>query len=274
MILAFDIGNSSVAAGVYGRGILLSHWKLRRPPSARGAWWKELAVLACVEAGTEPARLEGCVISSVVPAATRLLSAALRRLTREEPLIVNGTLPLGIRFAYDDPARLGPDRVCGMLAGSKKYGTPVIVVDCGTAITVDGVGRRNRHAGGMIAPGIGMSAAALGRLTAALPRVDWSVPSQPAGIDTVGGIRSGVWFGAVGGVRENVRQLKAVVGPGATVVGTGGDAPALMKAAKLFDVLDQTLVLDGAAAAWRAVAGNRRPGRPMSATSRRRGAKR
>lgn len=264
MILAFDIGNSSVAAGVYDRGILLSHWKLRRPPSAKGAWWKELAVLACVEAGTDPAKIEGCVICSVVPPATRLLSAALRRLTRGEPLIVNGRLPLGIRFAYDDPARLGPDRVCGMLAASKKYGTPVIVVDCGTAITVDGVAGRNRHVGGMIAPGIGMSAAALGRSTAALPRVEWAVPAEPAGTDTGGCIRSGVWFGAVGGVRENVRQLKALMGTAATVVGTGGDAPALMKAARLFDLLDPTLVLDGAAAAWRAA----------SPTSRRRAAKR
>ncbi len=267
MILAFDIGNSSVAAGVYDRATLLSHWKLRRPRAAKGAWWRELAVLACVEAGTDPGRLDGCVVSSVVPAATALLVPALRRLTGSDPLVVSGALPLGIRFAYDDPARLGADRVCAMLAAVKKYGTPVIVADCGTAITVDGVAARKRHVGGMILPGIGMSAAALRRSTAALPGVEWSVPPGPAGTDTAGGIRSGVWFGAVGGVRESVRQLKGIVGAGATVVGTGGDAPALVKAGQMFDLLDPTLVLDGAAAAWRAVAGT-------PATSPRRAAKR
>lgn len=270
MILSFDIGNSSVGAGVYRRGVLFSHWKLRRPPSADGSWWKELAVLACVEAGIDPKQLAGCVISSVVPAASRTLVPALRRLTGSSPLMVDGSLPLGLRFAYADPTRLGPDRVCAMLAAVKQYGTPVIVVDCGTAITVDAVARGKKHVGGMIAPGLAMSAGALGRSTAALPGVEWSVPLEPAGTDTVSGIRSGVWFGAVGGIRENVRQLKTLVGPTATVVGTGGDAPALKQAGKLFDLLNPTLVLDGAAAAWMIVRG----GGGVRATSRRRAAKR
>ena len=268
MILAFDIGNTNVAAGIYVRGQLVSHWKLRRLAAAGRSWWKELTVLACAEAGTAPADLTGCVVSSVVPAVSRLLPRLLGNLTGTTPLLVSGSLPLGVSFAYDDPDRLGPDRICAMLAAVKKYGTPVIVVDCGTAITFDGVSRRRKHIGGMIAPGIAMSAAALGRSTAALPSADWYVPLRPAGTDTLAGIRSGVWFGAVGGIRENVSQLKAIVGNSATVVGTGGDAPALMKSAALFDVLDPTLVLEGAVTAWRKVRGGKK-----SSTSRRRGAK-
>ena len=88
--------------------------------------------------------------------------------------------------------RLGPDRICAMIAAVKKYGTPVIVVDCGTAITFDAVARRRKHIGGMIAPGIAVAAAALGRATAALPATQWSAPLQPAGTDTIGGIRAGV----------------------------------------------------------------------------------
>ena len=269
MILAFDIGNTNVAAGIFVRGQLVSHRKMRRPPAAGRSWWKELTVQACAEAGTVPANLGGCVISSVVPPVSRLLPGVLRKLTGTDPLLVKGSLPLGMAFAYDDPARLGADRICAMLAAVKKYGPPVIVVDCGTAITFDGVSRRRKHVGGMIAPGMAMSAAALGRSTAALPAAEWSVPLRPAGTDTLSGIRSGVWFGAVGGIREIVSRLKTVAGKSATVVGTGGDAPALMKSAALFDVLDPTLVLEGAVTAWQTVRGGKK-----SPTSRRRGAKR
>ncbi len=281
MILAFDIGNTNVAAGVHpgksgrtsggARGGFVSHWTLRRPPRAGRTWWKELTVLVCAEAGIAPADVDGCVVSSVVPAVSALLPGVLRKLTGRTALVVSGALPLGITFAYDDPGRLGPDRVCAMLAAVKKFGAPVIVVDCGTAITFDAVSGRRKHVGGMIAPGMAMSASALGRSTAALPSIasEWSIPLRPAGRNTVEAIRSGVWFGAVGCVRENVDRLKAIVGRSATVVGTGGDAPALMKGAALFDVLDPTLVLEGAVAAWRE-AGRRK----TAATSRRREASR
>jgi type III pantothenate kinase len=267
MILAFDIGNTNVAAAVFaggrpGRaGELLSHWKTRRPPRAGARWWKELTVLVCAEAGTAPTALEGCAISSVVPGATRIIVPAVRRLTGLPPLVVRGSLPLGVAFAYRDPDSLGPDRVCAIVAAVAKYGRPVIVADCGTAITVDAVSRGGGHIGGMIAPGIAMAARALGTSTAALPTADWAVPTGPAGADTIEGIRAGTWIGAVGTVREGIARLRAPAGPRATVVGTGGDAPALMKEAGLFDTVDGALVLEGAAIAWKVIS-RRRGGKP------------
>jgi type III pantothenate kinase len=267
MILVFDIGNTNVSAAVYagGRagasGDLLSHWKLRRPAGAGARWWKELAVLVCAEAGTAPGALAGTAVSSVVPAVTRTLPAALKRLTGRAPLVVTGSLPLGVAFAYDDPGLLGPDRVCAMVGAVARYGTPVIVADCGTAITVDAVARGKRHLGGMIAPGIAMSARALGTSTAALPSAEWSVPDGPAGADTVSAIRAGTWYAAVGVLREGIGRLKELAGGRATVVGTGGDAAALMAETGLFDAIAPDLVLEGAAIAWKV-------------TSRRRGGKR
>jgi type III pantothenate kinase len=275
MILAFDIGNTNVAAGVFTPGrrpLLAAHWKLRRPPKARSGWWTELAALVCAEGGITPRELDGCAVCSVVPGATRVLAGALERLTGKAPLVVGGGLRFGVRPAYARPDLLGPDRLCAMAAAAAKFGAPLIVVDCGTAITVDGVARGRRHVGGMIAPGLAMSASALGRSTAALPAAGWEVPRRSAGADTVAGIRAGVWFAAVGGIRESVRNLKAIVGKDAVVVGTGGDAPVLMEEARLFDAVDTALVLEGAALAWRAARGPR--GRGRAATSRRRGAKR
>jgi type III pantothenate kinase len=263
MILVFDIGNTNVAAAVYGggragrAGELLSHWNVRRPAGAGPRWWKELAVLVCAEAGTEPSAIAGCAISSVVPAVTRALPRVLGSLTGRAPLVVKGSLPLGVAFAYDDPDLLGPDRVCAMVAAVAKYGAPVIVADCGTAITIDAVARGKRHIGGMIAPGIAMSARALGRETAALPSAEWSVPGGPAGTDTIAAIRAGTWYGAVGVVREGVKGLKRLTGGRATVVGTGGDAAALMRESGLFDVVDGALVLEGAAIAWKVISRRR-----------------
>jgi type III pantothenate kinase len=258
MILVFDIGNTNAAAAVFagGRGgrpgELLSHWKLRRPRGAGERWWRELAVLACAEAGAIPAGIRGCAISSVVPAATAALVPVLKRLTATAPLVVKGGLPLGIALAYRHPAALGPDRVCAMLAAVAKYGAPVIVADCGTAITVDAVARGRRHVGGMIAPGIAMSAQALARSTAALPSAEWSVPEGPAGRDTIEAIRAGTWYAAVGAVREGIAGLRKLAGRGATVIGTGGDAAVLQEETGMFDAVDAALVLEGAAIAWKA----------------------
>jgi len=267
MILVFDIGNTNVAAAVYaggrsGRpGELLSHWKVRRPDRPAAGWWKELTVLVCAEAGAGPRELSGCAISSVVPPVTAALPAILKRLTGRPALVVKGSLPLGIAFAYRNPATLGPDRVCAMVAAVARYGAPVIVADCGTAITIDAVVRGKRHLGGLIAPGIAMSAEALGRSTAALPSAAWSVPDGPAGRDTVAAIRAGTWYGAVGVVREGVAGLKKLAGRKATVVGTGGDAAALQKETGIFDAVDGALVLEGAAIAWK-LTSRRRGGKP------------
>jgi type III pantothenate kinase len=266
MILVFDIGNTNVAAAIYSGGAggrggrsgeQLSHWKLRRPRRAGARWWKELVVLICAEAGTVPSGVGGCAISSVVPGDTPVLAGVLKRLTGAAPLVVKGSLPLGIRFAYRDPAALGPDRVCGMLAAVAKYGAPVIVADCGTAITVDAVARGKRHTGGMIAPGIAMSALALSKSTAALPSAGWSVPDGPAGRDTLAAIRAGTWYSAVGGVREGIAGLKKLTGKGATVIGTGGDAAVMQKETGMFDAVDPALVLEGAAIAWRIISRRR-----------------
>lgn len=314
MILAVDIGNTNVSAGVYDGRVRVTRWKARRPRRADAAWWKEFAALACVGAGIAPEELEGAAISSVVPGAAGPASRALRRLTGRVPLVVDGGLPLGIAFAYGDPRRLGADRVCAIVAVAAKHPLPAIVVDCGTAITVDGIapaGRGKgaaRHVGGMILPGPAIATRALARSTAALPAVDRALPRSAAGRDTREGILAGAWFGTIGAVRECVGRLEEeLVAASATggraetggraargrsadrrsargrgraakpfVVGTGGDASALMAAGRLFDAIDPDLVLDGAALAWKIARRRKRPARRRKRTvsSKRRAAKR
>ncbi|HLB00811.1 MAG TPA: type III pantothenate kinase [Bacteroidota bacterium] len=250
MILVADIGNTNVSVGVW-RGGTLVQIKTRRPARADRAWWKKTVWRVCARSGIRPGDLSGSSVSSVVPSATRGLVPLLRGLTGRDPLLVRGGLPLGLGIRYPDPDLLGPDRVCAMLAAGGKYPLPVIVVDCGTAVTFDAVDRRGRHAGGMIAPGLAAAASSLARSTAALPRLRWKMPARPAGHSTRDAIRSGVYYAVVGAVRENVSQLKKVVGKKAVVVGTGGGAAALAAAGRLFDIIDPALVLEGAMRAFR-----------------------
>jgi type III pantothenate kinase len=271
MIIVFDIGNTNVCAAVFGGDALLAVVRKRRRGAPGRAWWREMIDRACADAGIGAAELAGAAVCSVVPAANRSLCSEIVRVIGRQPLVITGGLPLGLGISYADPDRLGPDRVCAMLAAKKNYGPPVIVVDCGTAVTFDGIDRRGRHAGGMIAPGLAASAASLAGSTALLPRVRRGVPARAAAHSTRDAIAAGTFYSVVGSVRENVRQLKKLVGGEPVVVGTGGDAPTVARAARLFDVIDPTLVLEGALLAYRKVSRRTRGGK---ATASRRGAKR
>ncbi len=276
MIVVMDIGNTNVSAAVYDRGDLLALVRAPRPARPTRAWWRQTLNILRAKAGIAPGEISGASICSVVAAATALPAGLLREMTGRRPLIVRGGLPLGLGISYADPDRLGPDRVCAMLAAKKKFGPPVIVVDCGTAVTFDAVNRRGRHAGGMIAPGLALSAASLAGGTAALPRVRPSVPKRPAGRSTREALTSGVYYSVAGSVRENVGRLKKLTGGKARVVGTGGDAGLLALAGGLFDLIEPALVLEGALLAHGIMArrASARGARAKRPTVSRRGAKR
>jgi len=272
MILVADIGNTNVSLGICRGEKLVAVVKGRRPAGTGLGEWRTALRVVCDGAGIEPGEIDGASVSSVVPAATRSFARLCREATGRAPLVVRGGLPLGVKIFYADPNRLGPDRLCGMLAARRRYGTPVIVVDCGTAVTFDGLGRGGKHAGGMIAPGLAVSALSLAGSTAALPRLRWNAPKSPAGHSTRDAIKAGVFHSVVGSVKENVRQLKKIVGGDPVVVGTGGDAETLSRAGRLFDAIHPDLVLEGALRAYRLS----RPGRSgrRAATVSRRGASR
>ncbi len=276
MIVVMDIGNTNVSTAVYDGENLLALIRAPRPARPNRMWWRQTLKKLCTKAGIAPGEISGASICSVVSSATALPAGLLREMTGRRPLIVRGGLPLGLGISYADPDRLGPDRVCAMLAAKKKFGPPVIVVDCGTAVTFDAVNRRGRHAGGMIAPGLALSAASLSGGTAALPRVRPSIPKRPAGHSTREALTAGVYHSVAGSVRENIGQLKKLTGGKPRVVGTGGDAGLIARAGDLFDLIEPALVLEGALIAHRIMGrrGSARRTRAKRPTVSRRGAKR
>jgi type III pantothenate kinase len=156
----------------------------------------------------------------------------------------------GLRMRYRTPETLGADRLCAATAAFARYGGPVIVVDMGTATTVDCVTRTGEYLGGAISPGIETSARALHARAAQLPMIDLVLPEQIVGRDTRSSLQTGVILGAIAAMEGLVEKFRHSAGRGATVVATGGFAPLVATQSRVLDIINPHLVLEGAALIW------------------------
>ena len=150
---------------------------------------------------------------------------------------------------YDNPAEVGADRIVNGVAAFEKYGGPCIIVDFGTATTFDAVSAKGEYLGGVICPGIGISAEALFMRTARLPRVDIRKTPRVIGTNTVASLQSGLYYGYIGLIDGVLERLFAELGK-ATVVATGGLAPLFGGGSKYISVVDDLLTLEGMRIIW------------------------
>ena len=173
----------------------------------------------------------------------------LRRLCRDwftiEPLIARSTLDWGFEIKVDNPDEVGADRLLNALAGHRRFGGPLIVVDFGTATTFDVVDHDGAYLGGVIAPGINLSIEALHHAAARLPRIGIGRPQAVIGRSTVPAMQSGVYWGYVGLIEGLVGRIKAEYGGPMKVIATGGLAPLFAEGTLLIEKIDPDLTLDG-----------------------------
>jgi type III pantothenate kinase len=245
MLLAVDIGNTHTVLGVFRAEQLIADWRMASSAhrTADESW---LTIKSfCNDAGIRPAEIDGVGISSVVPNVTDIFETLARKYLKVEPMIVSAGLDLGIKVLYKDPTTVGADRLCNAVAGFRKYGGPLIVIDFGTATTFDVVSKDGDYLGGVIALGLESSAAELHRRAAKLPKIELRFPEQVIGQDTVSSMQAGIMIGTVDAVEGIVRRIRSELGQSARVIATGGLASIMAKHTKIIEAVEPSLVLEG-----------------------------
>jgi len=244
VLLAIDMGNTNIAFGVFRHDALKGNWRLSTEGRKTADEYGALLLSLMGHSGITRHDLKGAIIASVVPQLTPVFKEALSRYFNIEALVVTNE-NCGIPVLTDNPAEVGADRLVNAVAAYSERKKSLIVVDFGTAVTFDYVSEAGEYAGGIIAPGIGISSEALFKKTAKLPRVEPSRPARLIGRNTVESISSGVFYGFISLVDGIIERMMAEAGTGPEVVATGGLAPIVIGESKYVTVADEFLTLKG-----------------------------
>lgn len=245
MLLAIDAGNTNITVGVFRDEDLIAEWRIVTDHAKHSdeyvADLQDLFQSECLHLN----KIDAVVIASVVPPLDQTLNLMSQRGFQLSPLFVNHTVDTGLKILYDAPADVGADRIVDAVAAVNKYGAPCIVVDFGTATTFNAVNAAREYLGGVIAPGIMISAEALFLRAAKLPRVEIKQPEKVIGSTTVGAMQSGIYHGYAGLVDGVLEKMMTEMNTKPSVIATGGLASLIAEASRFIDKVDRTLTLDG-----------------------------
>jgi type III pantothenate kinase len=254
MLLAIDIGNTNIVLGVFEGRVIARSWRLA---TMRERTADEMGLLVCSlleRAGLASAAVDGIVMASVVPPLTASVIDMCDRYLGMRPLNLEPGVNTGMPVLYDNPAEVGADRIVNSVAAYESYGrsrgVPLIVVDFGTATTFDAVSTAGEYLGGVICPGIQISADALFQRAARLPRIEVRKPAHVIGKTTVSSMQAGLFFGYVGMVEGLVARMRAELGAGAFCLATGGLADVIAPETDVVDAVDRDLTLTGLRLVW------------------------
>lgn len=274
MLLVLDVGNTNTVLGVFASSEkghsdhanhaaphyerMIAHWRVTTRQNSTvdeyGVLFRNLFSMASLEASG----IQGIVVSSVVPPLDPVLRHVCERYFNCRPLFIEPGVKTGMPVHYDNPAEVGADRIVNSVAAFDKHGGPCVIVDFGTATTFDCVSAKGEYLGGVICPGIGISADALFQRTARLTRVEIRKPSRVIGTTTVGSLQSGLYYGYLGLVDGILELLMEELGEKTLVMATGGLAPLMGKGSKYIKIVDDLLTLEGLRIIWeRNVTANR-----------------
>ncbi|MES1254446.1 MAG: type III pantothenate kinase [Acidobacteriota bacterium] len=274
MLLAIDLGNTNIVLGVFDGARLVDTWRLA---TMRERTADELALLVDLllarggsetsgtagvgtamggraKTGIAKGAIDAIVLASVVPPLTASIEEMARRSFGLTALTVEPGVNAGMPILCEHPREVGADRVVNAVAAYEQWGRqagrPIIIVDLGTATTLDAVSVAGAYLGGAICPGVQMSADALFQRAARLPRVAVRKPARVIGRTTVDAMESGLFFGYVGMVESLIRRMRDELGGDALCVATGGLAGAIAGETRLIDRVEPDLTLQGLRMVW------------------------
>ena len=245
MLLVIDIGNTNTSLGVFNGERLVAHWRLTTERARTGDEWGVLARNLFELTGLDFKSIDAIAIASVVPPLNFTLNRMAEVYFHLTPLFVDHTIDTGVRILYQPASDVGADRIVDAVAAIHKYGAPCIVVDFGTATTFDAINSNGEYVGGVITPGITISADALFDRAAKLPRVEIKRPQKVIGSATVEAMQSGLYHGYIGLVDGILRKMIEEGGRSPRVIATGGLAPLIARGSKFIQEVDETLTLEG-----------------------------
>jgi type III pantothenate kinase len=241
-LLVVDVGNTNTVLGLFEGETLAADWRL---PTRRDSTADEIGILVRGLVAQKAGTVERAAVATVVPSLQFPWKMALRRYLDLDPFFVEPGIRTGMPILYENPQEVGADRIANAVAAIEIYGAPCIVVDFGTATTFDVINARGEYAGGIIVPGVGVSAEALFSRAARLSRVDVRKPASVVGRNTAGAIQSGLFYGYLSLVEGLIDRIREETGEAARVIATGGLAELIGGASSRIESIDPHLTLEG-----------------------------
>lgn len=245
MILAIDIGNTNIVIGKYDGDTLVYVARMVTDPHKSESEYAVSikSILSLDKLNTD--KVDGAIISSVVPPLTKNIQNAIKMLYDVDALVVGPGIKTGINLQVDNPSQVGADLICACVGAYNKYPSPALVIDMGTATKIMVVDEKGTFMGVSIAPGVEISLKALSGGTAQLPQISLDAPSRVIAKNTVECMKSGVVFGNASMLDGMIERIEAEMNTSVTHIATGGYANAIIPHCKHKITVDDNLVLDG-----------------------------
>lgn len=244
-VILVDAGNTNTVFGILRGGELVESFRLSTERDRTADEYGALLLPLFQRLGLQPEASEGFLVSSVVPPLHPAMERLAAKFFETHPVFIEPGIRTGLPIRYDNPSEVGADRIVNAVAARERYGAPVVVVDFGTATTFDVVNAAGEYTGGIIAPGISISAEALFAQASRLYRIDVKEPPQLVGRNTGGAMQSGIFYGYVGLVDGILRRLHDELPGLETVIATGGQAALIASGSEYIEIVDEELTLVG-----------------------------
>jgi type III pantothenate kinase len=245
MLLVIDVGNTNTVIGLYDEPKWAGIWRIRTVGDATADEYRMILTSLASMDGLRDLEITAAIISCVVPTVTSALDELCRKLLNVKPLFVGPGIKTGMPIRYDNPREVGADRIVNAVAAYEKYKSELIAVDFGTATTFDYINSAGEYEGGVIAPGVRISAEALFHKASKLFRVELTAPARVIAKDTASAIQSGIVFGYASMVDGILRRMFDELGSKPKVIGAGGLAGVIAAQSSLLNEIDQDLTMEG-----------------------------